>query len=142
MTFDLVFSFFCFFFLGLLIRPLDSRDPIKDSQIIVCVRKRPLNKKEMSKREVDVITVPTSDQMIVHEPKTKVDLTKYLDNQIFRFDYTFDEHCSNEMVYNFTARPLVKTLFDGGRATCFAYGQTGSGKTHTMGGEFRGKSQR
>ena len=26
-------------------------------------------------------------------------------------------------------------------ATCFAYGQTGSGKTHTMGGEFKGKSQ-
>lgn len=35
----------------------------------------------------------------------------------------------------------MKTIFDGGMATCFAYGQTGSGKTHTMGGDFHGKTQ-
>lgn len=70
-----------------------------------------------------------------------MDTTKYLDNLQFRFDYVFDESVSNEMVYQFTAKPLVPTIFDGGMATCFAYGQTGSGKTHTMGGEFRGKQQ-
>lgn len=75
----------------------------------------------------------------MHEPKHKVDLTKYLENQNFRFDYVFDEACNNDIVYKFTAKPLVKTIFEGGMATCFAYGQTGSGKTHTMGGEFRGK---
>lgn len=80
--------------------------------------------------------------MIVHEPKLKVDLTKYLENQHFRFDYVFDETCSNELVYKFTAKPLVKTIFEGGMATCFAYGQTGSGKTHTMGGEFKGNAHR
>ena len=68
-------------------------------QITVCVRKRPLNKKERSRKEVDVVTVPNKDQTIVHEPKTKVDLTKYLDNQHFRFDYAFDETCTNELVY-------------------------------------------
>ena len=67
----------------------------------------------------------------------KVDLTKYLENQQFRFDFAFDENCTNEVVYRCTARPLVKTVFEGGMATCFAYGQTGSGKTHTMGGEFQ-----
>merc|ERR1719266_1949097 len=72
---------------------------------------------------------------------TKVDLTKYLDNQQFRFDCAFDETASNEMVYKYTARSLVQSIFEGGMATCFAYGQTGSGKTHTMGGEFHGKSQ-
>lgn len=41
----------------------------------------------------------------------------------------------------YSAKPLVKTIFEGGMATCFAYGQTGSGKTHTMGGEFNGKIQ-
>lgn len=79
--------------------------------------------------------------MIAHEPKTKVDLTKYLDNQHFRFDYVFEDTAGNELVYKYTARPLVQNIFEGGMATCFAYGQTGSGKTHTMGGEFHGKSQ-
>ncbi|VDM63243.1 unnamed protein product [Angiostrongylus costaricensis] len=72
-----------------------------------------------------VITIPNRDHLIVHQPQVKVDLTKYLDNQKFRFDYTFDENTSNEMVYKFTAQPLVKTIFEQGFATCFAYGQTG-----------------
>ena len=65
---------------------------------------------------------------MAHEPKTKVDLTKYLDNQHFRFDTVFDETATNELVYKYTARPLVQNIFEGGMATCFAYGQTGSGK--------------
>ena len=48
-----------------------------------------------------MITCPNKDQIIVHEPKTKVDLTKYLDNQHFRFDYAFDEGATNEMVYRY-----------------------------------------
>ncbi|GBO98888.1 Kinesin-like protein Klp10A [Eumeta japonica] len=122
-------------------KPLTGAEPVEDHQITVCVRKRPLNKKEISKKEVDVISVPTKDQMIVHEPKNKVDLTKYLENQKFRFDYAFDDTCTNEIVYKYTAKPLVQTIFEGGMATCFAYGQTGSGKTHTMGGDFQGKTQ-
>jgi len=112
-----------------------------EHQITVCVRKRPLSKKEKNKSECDVITCPNKDQVIIHEPKTKVDLTKYLDNQHFRFDYVFEESADNTLVYKYTARPLVQNIFEGGMATCFAYGQTGSGKTHTMGGEFHGKTQ-
>ena len=54
---------------------------------------------EINKKDVDVITVPTKDNVIVHEPKTKVDLTKFLENQNFRFDYAFDETANNELVY-------------------------------------------
>ncbi|XP_019765365.1 kinesin-like protein Klp10A isoform X2 [Dendroctonus ponderosae] len=126
---------------GLEIKPLSENDAIEDHLITVCVRKRPLNKKEVARKEVDVITIPSKNQLIVHEPKNKVDLTRYLENQLFRFDYAFDESCSNELVYRYTAQPLIKTLFEGGFATCFAYGQTGSGKTHTMGGDFKGKEQ-
>ena len=77
----------------------------------------------------------------IHEPKLKVDLTKYLENHTFHFDYAFDESATNDLVYKFTAQPILRTIFDGGIATCFAYGQTGSGKTHTMGGDFTGKEQ-
>ncbi|KAK4014660.1 hypothetical protein OUZ56_027177 [Daphnia magna] len=123
-------------------RPIRDTDGVEDHQITVCVRKRPLNKKELARKEVDVITVPSKDRIIVHEPKTKVDLTKYLENQNFRFDYAFDDSCDNEKVYKYSAKPLVQTIFEGGMATCFAYGQTGSGKTHTMGGDFQqGKTQ-
>ncbi|GAB5574995.1 kinesin-like protein KIF2C isoform X1 [Prionailurus iriomotensis] len=144
--------------------PLTMTDPIEEHRICVCVRKRPLNKQELAKKEVDVISVPSKGLLLVHEPKLKVDLTKYLENQAFCFDFAFDETASNEVVYRFTARPLVQTIFEGGKATCFAYGQTGSGKTHvsiqpgqganqpmvshwvpvkeaTMGGDLSGKAQ-
>ncbi|XP_018614921.1 kinesin-like protein KIF2A isoform X3 [Scleropages formosus] len=122
-------------------RPLTTADLIEEHRICVCVRKRPLNKKELSLKDLDVITIPSKDVVMVHEPKQKVDLTRYLENQTFRFDYAFDDSTTNEMVYRFTARPLVETIFERGMATCFAYGQTGSGKTHTMGGDFSGKNQ-
>ncbi|XP_074788855.1 kinesin-like protein KIF2A isoform X3 [Athene noctua] len=122
-------------------RPLTTADPIDEHRICVCVRKRPLNRKETLMKDLDVITIPSKDVVMVHEPKQKVDLTRYLENQTFRFDYAFDDTAPNEMVYRFTARPLVETIFERGMATCFAYGQTGSGKTHTMGGDFSGKNQ-
>ncbi|KAK1801483.1 hypothetical protein P4O66_022747 [Electrophorus voltai] len=122
-------------------RPLTATDLIEEHRICVCVRKRPVNKKELAAKELDVITIPSKDVVMVHEPKQKVDLTRFLENQTFRFDYAFDDSSTNEMVYRFTARPLVETIFERGMATCFAYGQTGSGKTHTMGGDFSGKNQ-
>lgn len=54
---------------------------------------------ENNREETDVITVPNPDHIIIHEPKTKVDLTKYLENQNFRFDYAFDEETPNDLVY-------------------------------------------
>ena len=80
-------------------RPLTGGDAMEDHQICVCVRKRPMNKKETTKRDIDVVTIPNKDNITIHEPKTKVDLTKYLENQTFRFDYAFDENVSNEIVY-------------------------------------------
>jgi kinesin family protein 2/24 len=56
----------------------------KDLRICVAVRKRPLNKREIAKKDNDVITVPNKNHCLVHVPKSKVDLTKYLDNQTFK----------------------------------------------------------
>lgn len=53
----------------------------------------------MSKKEIDVVSVPGKGVLLVHEPKQKVDLTKYLDNQVFQFDYSFDETATNDLVY-------------------------------------------
>uniref|UniRef100_A0A6Q2ZCR3 Kinesin-like protein n=1 Tax=Esox lucius TaxID=8010 RepID=A0A6Q2ZCR3_ESOLU len=103
-------------------RPLSTADLIEEHRICVCVRKRPLNKKELSIRDLDVITIPSKDVVMVHEPKQKVDLTRYLENQTFRFDYAFDDSTTNEMVYRSDSRPLLYFHF-------------------TMGGDFSGKSQ-
>ncbi|CAF1277828.1 unnamed protein product [Rotaria sordida] len=114
---------------------LTMNEQQKDLKICVCVRKRPITKKELNKKDIDVLTIPNKEVVIVHLPKVKVDLTKYIDNQKFRFDYGFHETCNNELVYHFTAQPLVQSLFQGNNPMVFAYGQTGSGKTYTMGGD-------
>ncbi|CAK4750982.1 unnamed protein product [Aphanomyces euteiches] len=106
-----------------------------DMQITICVRKRPVNKKEVKEKDYDCITC-WHPKVIIHDCKLKVDgITKYLDSNAFEFDHSFDENTSNETVYEFTAKPLIHFVFhECGRATVFAYGQTGSGKTHTMEG--------
>lgn len=115
--------------------------PREDHRICVCVRKRPLNQRETNMNDLDIITILSENVVIVHESKQRVDLTRYLENQTFCFDHAFDDTASNELVYQFTAQPLVESIFRRGMATCFAYGQTGSGKTHTMGGVFSGRKQ-
>lgn len=59
---------------------------------------------ELSVKDLDVITIPSKDVVMVHEPKQKVDLTRYLENQTFRFDYAFDDSTTNEMVYRLVTK--------------------------------------
>eukprot|EP01018_Ginkgo_biloba_P039848 Gb_21615 [translate_table: standard] len=123
---------------------------IKDSgvpKIKVVVRRRPLNKKEISKKEEDIITIePNCCSLTVHETKLKVDLTAYVEKHEFVFDAVLDDHVSSDEVYRETVEPIVPAIFQRTKATCFAYGQTGkltmenqniisnngSGKTFTM----------
>ncbi|KAK8681019.1 hypothetical protein V6N13_053426 [Hibiscus sabdariffa] len=101
------------------------------AKIKVVVRKRPLNKKEISRKEDDIVTVG-GNALTVHEPKLKVDLTAYVEKHEFCFDAVLDEHVTNDEVYRETVEPIIPIIFQRTKATCFAYGQTGSGKTFTM----------
>ncbi|XP_047058761.1 kinesin-like protein KIN-13B [Lolium rigidum] len=101
------------------------------AKIKVVVRKRPLNKKEISKKEEDIIDIELNS-LTVHETKLKVDLTEYVEKHGFMFDAVLDEDVSNDEVYRETVEPVVPAIFNRTKATCFAYGQTGSGKTYTM----------
>lgn len=102
------------------------------AKIKVVVRKRPLNKKELAKKEDDIVTVFDKAYLAVHEPKVKVDLTAYVEKHEFCFDAVLDENVTNDEVYRVTVEPIIPTIFERTKATCFAYGQTGSGKTFTM----------
>ncbi|XP_060563400.1 kinesin-like protein KIF24, partial [Ruditapes philippinarum] len=105
---------------------------LHEDKIKVCVRKRPLSKRESRSGEEDMIQAASTTTLVVSEPKQAVDLTAYTLQHEFIFDEVFEEKCTNEDVYIRAARPLISCIFDGGNATCFAYGQTGAGKTHTM----------
>ncbi|RNF10432.1 putative MCAK-like kinesin [Trypanosoma rangeli] len=111
----------------------DSREiKRRKSRIVVAVRKRPLNLVEGQRGYSDVISTNSFDELVLAEPRQKVDLTKYTHIHRFFFDEVFGETSTNVDVYRRTAAALIDTVFEGGCATCFAYGQTGSGKTHTM----------
>jgi len=71
-------------------------------------------------------------QIVLHEPKLKVSLTKVVKTQTFVFDDSFDADETNEAVYSRAMKHLVRSLFEGRKASVFACGQTGSGKTFTM----------
>ncbi|KAJ4958549.1 hypothetical protein NE237_025660 [Protea cynaroides] len=112
---------------------VDKEKASSVAKIKVVVRKRPLNKKEISKKEEDIITIePYSNSLTVHETKLKVDLTEYVEKHEFVYDAVLNEEVSNDEVYRETVAPIVPIIFQKTKATCFAYGQTGSGKTYTM----------
>jgi kinesin family protein 2/24 len=121
-------------------------------RIRVVVRKRPLNKKELAKEEEDIVTMErdvsepsggeagesqsrsqlSAGQLTLWEPRQKVDLTQYTEKHEFAFDDVYPTEVSNDEIYTSTVHPLIGTIFDRCKVTCFAYGQTGSGKTYTM----------
>nr|XP_043625304.1 kinesin-like protein KIN-13B [Erigeron canadensis] len=103
------------------------------AKIKVVVRKRPLNKKELAKREEDIISIDSNtSSLTVHESKVKVDLTEYVEKHGFVFDAVMNEDVTNDEIYSQTVEPIIPIIFQRTKATCFAYGQTGSGKTYTM----------
>ena len=101
-------------------------------KIRVVVRKRPLNRKETDKKDPDILRIVNDNTLTVQELKTKVDLTKYIDEHAFTFDNVFDEESTNEDIYITCVQPIIAAAFEGAKVSCFAYGQTGSGKTFTM----------
>ena len=85
--------------------PLQDGDPVANNRITVCIRKRPLSSKEEKAKDVDVVTVASRDHVTIHEPKTKVDLTKFLENQQFRLFLA-----SNAIFFIFPCAGLIVSL--------------------------------
>ena len=97
-----------------------------NSNISICVRKRPLSDKERNKKDHDSITC-LHPHVWIHSAKYKVDgITKYLSHTSFKLDHAFDENTTTQDVYLYTTLPLVDFVTEGtgGRATVFCYGQT------------------
>ena len=108
----------------------------EEMRIRVIVRKRPMSAEEASSgNEVDVIhplEYEDYGRVLVYQPKTRVDLTKEIEQIPFSFDNVFDENSTNRQIYVRSVRNLVPGVFEGRWASVFAYGQTGAGKSFTM----------
>ncbi|CAD8188991.1 unnamed protein product [Paramecium octaurelia] len=111
---------------------IQEHQTTQNIKLCVCVRKRPIFKKEEVAGEIDAISC-ANPMIRVHESKLKVDgITKYVENHDFQFDNTFSEVEQGKDIYDVSLAPLMELLVNQGVVTCFAYGQTGSGKTYTM----------
>ena len=99
----------------------------------VIVRKRPLNQKEISTKEVDNIAIIDHNKVVLSELKKSLELKKYIEKKEFIFDKAYDEKAGNDFLYKEEIRPMIYNAFyQKTKITCFAYGQTGSGKTYTL----------
>ena len=79
--------------------------------ICVCVRKRPLFDKEYNAGEIDCVS-SSNPRIVVHECKFKVDgITKYVEDNEFKFDNSYDEKETADDVYKYQIRDLLPRLF-------------------------------
>ncbi|CEF63819.2 Kinesin-like protein at 64D [Strongyloides ratti] len=100
------------------------------SNVKVCVRCRPLSKKEIEHNEKIAVFVNKIEKNITVKNVNNPEET----SKTFTFDEIFDVDSSQITVYNTVARPIVENVLKGYNGTIFAYGQTGTGKTYTMTG--------
>lgn len=105
------------------------------ANMLVVVRKRPLNKRELEINPATVIQISNGEQVTLLDTESIMNpiagktMPKH---QHFFFDYAFDEDVSQEEIYMKTTKFLLQGVIDGYNATVLAYGATGCGKTYTM----------
>ncbi|XP_069471448.1 kinesin-like protein KIF12 isoform X2 [Ambystoma mexicanum] len=101
-------------------------DVIKDKNISVAVRVRPLTNTEIQRGEKAVVYCPGEGAVFVsHAGQEK----------IFRFDSVFDSSTSQQELFEESGvKRLIELALSGYSCTVFAFGQTGSGKTYSLTG--------
>ena len=130
-----------------IIKKLPSKildEKFNKNNIIIAVRIRPLNKKELEDSKYKTISVISKDTLIISIPteysfneekknksEKKMSVTKEK-QATFKYDFVFDENISQSQIYKYTSSNLIKQVMEGYNATIFAYGATGTGKTYTM----------
>lgn len=102
---------------------------VKRENVQVVCRCRPFNEKEKLAGHSQITEIDDKAGVIkLKNPKNDQD------TKTFTFDAVFHETCTQQGVYNTTARPIVDAALNGFNGTIFVYGQTGTGKTFSMQG--------
>ncbi|XP_047315927.1 kinesin-like protein NACK1 [Impatiens glandulifera] len=103
----------------------------KEEKIVVTVRLRPLNKRELIAKDQIAWECIDDDQTIVYKPQPHERITQQAS---FTFDRVFGPSSLTDSVYEDGVKKVALSSLMGINATIFAYGQTSSGKTYTMRG--------
>ncbi|PON99903.1 Kinesin-like protein [Trema orientale] len=102
----------------------------REEKILVLVRLRPLNEKEIASNEVaDWECI--NDTTILYRNTLREGSTF---PSAYSFDRVFRGDCSTRQVYEEGAKEIALSVVSGINSSIFAYGQTSSGKTYTMNG--------
>ncbi|GAA0157495.1 hypothetical protein LIER_14750 [Lithospermum erythrorhizon] len=107
-----------------------NRSSTKEERILVSVRFRPLNEKELDKNDISDWEC-TNNTTIV--PKN-ISHERSMFPTSYTFDRVFGSDCSTRQVYEDAAKNVALSVVRGINASILAYGQTSSGKTYTMSG--------
>ena len=99
---------------------------MEESNIKVYCRFRPLNESE-ERRSLN-LCMKIENSTTVEIPNESSELLQ------FTFDEVFAPECSQRLVYEHAALPIIESVMQGFNGTVLAYGQTSSGKTYTMTG--------
>ncbi|OMJ79119.1 hypothetical protein SteCoe_20907 [Stentor coeruleus] len=104
-----------------------------EANMLVAIRIRPLNSKEVSNNDRDVTRVEDTLLIILDmsDFEEKKNLLHRSREQRYVFDKIFKD-APNEEVFSKTVVELIHPALRGINACVFAYGPTGSGKTYTM----------
>ncbi|KAJ8553453.1 hypothetical protein K7X08_024131 [Anisodus acutangulus] len=102
----------------------------REEKIVVTVRLRPLNKRELSAKD-HAAWECIDDHTIIYRPLPQ---ERAAQPASFTFDKVFGPDSITEAVYEDGVKNVALSSLMGINATIFAYGQTSSGKTYTMRG--------
>ncbi|XP_009589619.1 kinesin-like protein NACK1 [Nicotiana tomentosiformis] len=103
----------------------------REEKIVVTVRLRPLNKRELSAKD-HAAWECIDDHTIIYRPVPQERAAQPASS--FTFDKVFGPDSITEAVYEEGVKNVALSSLMGINATIFAYGQTSSGKTYTMRG--------
>ncbi|KAH0718415.1 kinesin-like protein NACK1 [Solanum tuberosum] len=105
----------------------------REERILVSVRLRPLNDKEILRNDVSDWEC-INDTTIIYKNVNLSLSERSMYPSAYTFDRVFRTNCSTRQVYEETAKDVALSVLSGFNSSVFAYGQTSSGKTYTMTG--------
>ncbi|RWR85914.1 kinesin-like protein KIN-7E [Cinnamomum micranthum f. kanehirae] len=102
-----------------------------EERIMVSVRLRPLNAKEIERNNVSDWECINHNTIIL---KNSFAAERSMLPNAYTFDRVFQCDCTTKQVYEEAAKEVALSVIGGINSSIFAYGQTSSGKTYTMSG--------